>query len=65
MDGGGPSREFWCCFAKDFEQSLCEGDSGNKVLRHDVVALQASIICYSSHFNFIIGRKKNFFILVI
>lgn len=42
MDGGGPSREFWCCLAKDFEQSLCEGDSGIKVLRHDAVALQAS-----------------------
>ena len=42
MDGGGSSREFWCCLAKDFEQSLCEGDSGTKVLRHDAVALQAS-----------------------
>ena len=42
MDGGGPSREFWYRLAKDFEQSLCEGDSGTKVLRHDAVALQAS-----------------------
>ena len=42
MDGGGPSREFWCCLAKDFEQSLWEGDSGSKVLRRDAVALQAS-----------------------
>ena len=42
MDEGGSSREFWCCLAKNFEQSLCEGDSGTKVLRHDAVALQAS-----------------------
>ena len=64
MDGGGPSHEFWCCLAQDIEQSLCEAENGSKVLRHDAVALQASISYSSQQFNFIMVRKKDFFILV-
>uniref|UniRef100_A0A1X7VJU3 HECT domain-containing protein n=1 Tax=Amphimedon queenslandica TaxID=400682 RepID=A0A1X7VJU3_AMPQE len=45
VDGGGPSREFWCCLANNFEQ-LCDRDGGNKVLRHDAVALQEEKFFY-------------------
>ena len=42
-DRGGPGREFWCCLAKDIQQSLCEGTDENKVFRHNAVALQVSM----------------------
>ena len=54
-DGGGPGREFWCCLAKDIQQSLCEGTDENKVFRHNAVALQVSMhvhqcMCSMKHF---------------
>ena len=63
-DGGGPSREFWCCVARDIEQSMCEGVKGHMVFRHDAVALQVSeLSCLSNIILKKFHRTTHFFML--
>lgn len=44
-DGGGPTREFWACIAKDINEYF-EGQVDRKVPFHDVIGLQvANCVC--------------------